>query len=200
MGYARGKKWTDEEIIDRIQEVIDKLDLKTFPTKSEMNNYYKNSGLSGKVSKSGGTKYWATRLNIPLKDCESKTGEKFEQYCLATLIDMGYSVESMKPRYAYDLLVNENIKVDVKSAYIYNSPTNFKFYTFNLEKSAPTCDIYVAYCLNDDGVPEKTYIIPSKVLSGKTQLSVGENSSKYNKYINNWELFRQYDEFYESLQ
>ena len=73
------------------------------------------------------------------------------------------------------------------------------FYTFNLEKKNPTCDIYICYCLNEIDEITKVYIVPSKVMYGKKQLSVGEVSSMYDIYKNNWEILKIYDDFYKQF-
>ena len=70
--------------------------------------------------------------------------------------------------------------------------------TFNLEKKNPTCDIYVLYCLDNDGNYLKTIVIPSVVLQDKTQVGIGKNS-KYNKYIDNWNVIEEYRRFYNSM-
>ena len=199
MGYSNGTRWSDEKIIESIKEVVDKLDLKTFPTKTQMESYYHNSNLRATITRTGGSKYWADMLGLPIKDCESKAGEIFEFYCLEKLEDMGYSVSKMKPHYPYDLAVNNHIKVDVKSGYVLNNYGNTGYYTFNLYKAYPTCDIYVIYCLNDDKTIEKTYIIPSAFLLGKTQLTLGKTKSKYDQFIDRWDYFEIYDKFYSKL-
>lgn len=199
MGYAHGIEWTDEKVIDAIQEIMDKLDLKTFPTKTEIKSYFHNTSLQDRIARTGGVRYWAERLNLPIKDCETKTGELFEQHCLCYLEELGYNVCTMKSRYPYDLSVNNNIKVDVKSGYMFHNYGNGEYFTFNLEKSYPTCDIFVVYCLNDDKSIAKTFVIPSVFLFGKTQLALGKNKSKYDKFIDRWDYFEKYDKFYSNL-
>ena len=73
------------------------------------------------------------------------------------------------------------------------------YYSFNLEKSNPTCDRFVVFCLNKDKSIHKTYIIPSSVLYGKTQLSLGVNSSIYDKFLDKWQIFNDYNTFYNSI-
>lgn len=199
MGYTHGMQWTEEKVISDIKEMVDKLDMKHFPTKTEMKAYYHNASLVDKIAKTGGVKYWAERLNLPIKDCESKTGEFFETQCLIYLENMGYDACLMPSRHPYDLSVNQNIKVDVKSGYLFHNYGNGEYYTFNLGKSYPTCDIFVIYCLNSDKSINKTYIIPSKFLYGKTQLALGQNKSKYDKFIDRWDYFEIYDKFYNEL-
>lgn len=99
----------------------------------------------------------------------------------------------MSVKHPYDLLVNSNIKIDVKTARLYTSEHGNSYYTFNLEKKNPTCDIYIFYCVEI----EKILIIPSKFLR-QTQLCISENS-KYNRYTNRWDYLKIYDNFYKEV-
>lgn len=199
MGYTHGIEWSEELVIEKLKEVIEHLDLKTFPTKTEIISYFHNRALVAKIARYGGVKYWANRLGLPLKDCESKMGEKYEQMCLSKLQELGFNVETMKARYPYDLAVNSHIKVDVKSGFLFKTKVNSSYYTFNLEKSFPSCDIFVVYCLNEDDTIRKTYVIPSVFLFGLTQLSMGVNNTKYEKFVDRWDYFDTYNKFYENL-
>lgn len=195
MGYSHGEKWTNEKIFSALQKVVSELQLTTFPTKKQIFNFYGNSRLCSKISKCGGTKFWANKLNLPIKDCESKMGSIWENNCINELEQKNYYAEKMKEKYPYDILVNNCLKIDVKSAYIYTNKKNNQFYTFNLEKKFQTCDMFICYCLNDYGISIKTYIIPSVKLSGIKQLSIGKNKSIYDKYINRWDLIEKYVKF-----
>lgn len=197
MGYSHGTKWTDEMIEQEIRGVMKKGNLTSMPTHSQMDTITGNKGLSVATSKRGGTKYWADRLGLDNKPCESSFGHEYECECMNKLISLEYDCELTKARYPYDLIANGNIKIDAKSSNLYYGK-NGCFYTFNLEKSMPTCDVYVCYCVKE-GEIQRVYIIPSCVLSGKTQLSIGEVQSKYDRYIDAWEIIKQYDKFYKQF-
>lgn len=190
-------KWNDEAIENAIKEVVKIAKINSMPTHSLMKKITGNEALSNAVSKHGGSKYWADKLGLEIKSCESKIGYEYECECMSTLTTMGYDCELTKSRYPYDILANGNIKIDVKVSNLYKSNRG-NFYTFNLEKSMPTCDIFVCYCINDNK-DINTFVIPSCVLSGKTQLSVGAEKSKYDKYINAWNIISKYDDFYKSV-
>lgn len=199
MGFSHGKEWNDEKIEKAIKEVMKLAKIETFPTHSLMDKVTGNTSLSNVISKHGGTAYWAKKLNLETLRCESKFGYEFECECMNLLISkFGYDCELTKVRYPYDVIVNNNIKIDVKSSHLY-SCRNGCFYTFNLEKEKPTCDIFVCYCVKDEQIA-KVYVIPSCVTSGKTQLSIGENHSKYDTYKNDWHIVEVYNEFYEKLK
>ena len=197
MGYSHGNQWTEKRIENAIKNVMKTAKINSMPTHTQMDEITGNMALSNAVSKHGGSKYWANKLGIDCKICESKIGYEYECECLSHLTTLGYDCELTKARYPYDILANNNIKVDVKCGNLYHGTVG-NYYTFNLEKSKPTCDVYVCYCVNDD-VVQKVYIIPSCVLSGKTQLSVGVEKSKYDKYINAWNIISKYDDFYKSV-
>ena len=199
MGYTYGQKWSEEKIIEGIKNAMDKLGIDTFPSNSQLKNFYGNYGLCNKISKTGGFNYWANKLGLKLKNSETSVGLHWELLCLSYLKGIGYNVEKMSTRHPYDLMVNKNIKIDVKTAYLYTTKNGASFYTFNLEKKYPTCDIYICYCLNSDETINKTYIIPSALIGNITQLSVGKHQSIYNKFLDKWEHIKTYDNFYNSL-
>ena len=198
MGYTHGTQWNDEKIEQGLKSVVETAKISSFPTRSIMREITGNEALGVAVTRHGGSRYWADKLGLEIKPCESKTGYEYECECMNTLSLFGYDCELTKARYPYDLLVNRNIKIDVKCSNLYNCKHG-KFYTFNLEKSMPTCDVFVCYCLNDGDI-QKVYVIPSCVLSGKTQLSIGEHKSKYDRYIDNWTIIKKYQTFYEDLE
>lgn len=201
MGYTHGKKWTDEEIKKDIMKVVNSLGLKHFPSKSQIIKFYGNSALSNKISRSGGSKYYADLLGLEVAYSESEFGNYFEEIAIDEILEnTGFLSLHTNVRYPYDLLTNGNIKVDIKaSKKVKNKNSIMPYYSFNLEKREPTCDIFVFYCLNEDIKIEKRVIIPSCLLSGKTQISMG-GLSKWDAYIDKWEYFHIYNRFYEGIK
>lgn len=53
--------------------------------------------------------------------------------------------------------------------------------------------------MNEDTEIEKRVIIPSCLLSGKTQVGMG-GLSKWDAYIDKWEYFDMYSKFYDSVK
>ena len=191
---SRHKKWECGEIENEIKKAVEKAKLKTFPTHSQIKEITGSYSLSNAIRRNGGTAYWAQKMNLDMKSSESKTGLDYELKCISILTGKGYECDKMRERYPYDLTVNKHIKIDVKSGKLYNGKSG-NFYTFNLEKSNPTCDIFICFCVEKS----KIYVIPSCALYGITQLSIGEHHSKYDKYIDRWDIIRKYDEFYKEL-
>jgi len=198
MGYSHGTKWNDELIQKRIEIVMDKVGITTMPTQSMTTEVFGNTSLNDAISRSGGFIFWANKLGLEHMGIETVLGRDFETHCMMFIQDkFDVNVEEMPPRYPYDLLVGNNIKVDVKVSKMYNN--TIKMYTFNLEKRFPTCDIFVAYCIDDNKNIVKTYVIPSAILSGITQLSVGIDKSKYDIYLDKWDIVDKYAKFYASF-
>lgn len=200
MAYSHGQKWSEEKIVEALRFMIDKCGMNTMPTHSEIRDFFGDNALVCAMSKRNGTKYYAKLLGMEIKECESKFGDQLEDFCVFQIQEkLGLDGEKTKPRYPYDILVNRNVKVDVKASRIFNNYGNAKYYTFNLKKKEQTCDIFVFYCINQNNEIEKTLVIPSTVLSGKNQLAVGK-SSMYDKYIDQWRFISDYNKFMTELQ
>ena len=198
MGYSHGNKWTDEKIEDCIREIMVKNKLSTMPSTPTMSDFYKSHGLANAISKRGGFRYWANKLNIEMGKSCTNLGQKYESVLEEFLITkLDCECVQMTSQFPYDLLVNGCIKIDVKCGF--KVGTNKDYYSFNLEKKNTTCDLFVCYCLNDDESILKTYVIPSIVMQGKSQLSVGINSSRYDKYLDKWDNLYKYNNFYKSI-
>jgi len=198
MGYTRGIQWNDDLIEKGIKDIIIALNIDRMPSCHEIINIAHDSKLVGAICKHGGYKNWAERLGLEIKKSETLFGKRYETALNSMLTAEGYKVEQMVMCHPYDLLVNDNIKIDVKSSKRYYYTEKGYSYSFNLEKNNPTCDLYVCFCIDKNNVIEKVLVIPSKFLK-QTQLCIGINS-KYDVYINRWDYIKIYDDFYTKLQ
>lgn len=199
MGYTHGEQWNYEKICESIRKVAIELGLERIPTYAEMRSYYGNDRLTNAISKAGGISKFQSAVNLPVKESETAFGNSCENLCAAQIEDIvGLKAVRMNAKYPYDILANGTVKIDVKSGHLYETPNKQRFYTFNLEKRDQTCDVFVCYCMSRTNIIQKTYIIPSCALSGKTQLSVGENKSAYDVYLDCWDIIQQYDSFMQS--
>ena len=201
IGHSHGTNWTDDLVISSIERVINSLELDRFPTHSEMVEFYGDRSLTNKISKSGGTKYWAARIGYSVKNCESEFGDFYERYSIDDILK-NTKLKSYKNKvgYPYDITTNKHIKVDVKSSTIIENNNGYKYHSFNLEKKEPTCDIYILYCIDNSDLIYKTYIIPSCHVYGQTQIGISAYGiSKWDRYKNNWAIFNTYNEFYQKL-
>lgn len=195
MGYARGIKWTDELIKSEILKVKEELSLDRMPSRKEIVNHTGNNALTCKIAKTLGYYGWAEKLGLSIKNSETTLGKAYEYYVTEWLEDDGFKVERMSQNYPFDLLINDNVKIDVKVSNLYEG-TKGSYYTFNIEKRYATCDIYICVCVENNEV-KKTLIIPSKELK-LTQLSIGKNSI-YDKYVDRYDYIQKYDYLYKII-
>lgn len=194
MGYTHGTNWTDEMVKQSVSGMVKDCGLDRMPSKSEIEDYFKNTALTNVISKRYGFYNLAKQLGLEVKKSDTYFGKKYEEIALQKLINMGFLVDKMSTRHPYDLLVNAGIKIDVKASKLYKSP-NGNFYSFNLEKKFVTCDIFILFCLRDDGFIEREYIVPSVSVVNNTQISIGEKNSKYSIFLSKWDLLSDYDRF-----
>lgn len=186
MGYAHGTRWTDALIEQKIREVMSYLQIDRMPTRTEIKSYYGNSGLAEKLSKVG-YYTWADKLGLSTKASETGLGKSIEKFVTDLLINKGFRVEQMSQNFPYDLLVNDVIKIDVKASHLFRGKAG-NFYAFSLEKKRFVADFYVFVCLSETGKKEKIYVIPAYVGARNCQFSIGEHTSKYEKYIDRYDL------------
>lgn len=198
MGYAHGINWTDEMVKQTVSEMVKDCGLDRMPSKSEIEDYFKNTALTNVISRRYGFYNLARQLGLEVKKSDTYYGKKYEEIMMNKLVGMGFSVERMSTRHSYDLLVSPGIKIDVKASRLYKGP-NGNFYSFNLEKKFATCDIFILVCTDDDGSIEREYVIPSVFAINNTQISIGEGDSKYSKFINKWNLLSEYDHFVKQI-
>lgn len=198
MDYSSRRKWTLDEIKERVLEVVNAEGLMRMPSRSECEDYYNNTSLTNAVSRHIGWYALAKELSLPIKDSETYFGKMHEELAQKELSAMGYDVHRMSQNFPYDLLVNGCVKVDVKASRLYKGKMG-NFYTFNLEKPFCTCDIYMLYCVNDDGSSKDILIVPSKFVAFNTQISVGETKSIYHKYSHRWDYIQIFCDFNSSV-
>lgn len=171
------------------------LNINRMPSCTEIKTVVGN-GLSIKIGRRGGYEYWAKKLNLDIKESETRLGKEYEQYITNLLKGKDYEVERMSTRHPYDLLVNQNIKIDVKISNLYRGEKG-EFHTFNLEKHNHNCDLFICVCVTDERIV-KTLIIPSKFLMKVSQLSVGIHSL-YDVFIDRFDYIEKYKIFYQNL-
>lgn len=199
MGYAHGTRWSDESIKAAVKEVMSALELERMPSRSECLRYFQNGSLCNAISKRKGGWYGlADEMNLPIKDSDTWLGKRQERIVAEMLREKGFGVEQMSQNFPYDLLVDDYIKVDVKASRLYRGKLG-NFYSFNLEKRFATCDIYVLLALTDSNEIARTFIVPSKFVMKNTQISIGEITSKYDRFEDKWEHFDAMSNFLESI-
>ena len=195
MGHTHGTRWTDEAIKDGILEVMEGLELDRMPSRAEVEQYYKNSALCNAVGRRKGGWYGlAADMGLIVKNSDTYFGKRHEKIVAEKLLALGYEVEQMPQNFPYDLLVDGAVKIDVKVSRLYRGQHG-SFYSFNLEKPYATCDIYILVTLEDDRSIKDFYVVPSKFVSHHSQIGMGENTSKYERFRQRWEYLQQYVDF-----
>lgn len=180
--------WTDEITAHFILDCASGLELNRMPSREELNNYYGNSSLTNHIRRSGGYYYWAERLSLPMKESETQTGKLGEERAMDLLEQHGFSAKRMSTKYPYDIYVNGAVKIDVKTANPTKTTGQSKCYSFGLSKRCPTCDIYFLLANKPGG--ETVYIVPSSI--NQTQICIGEGKSKYDRYIDRYDIIRRF--------
>lgn len=188
------KRWDDETICAAILNVID--DSEYMPTHKMLEDVTGSKALSVAITKHGGSQRFAKMLGLKIKDCESRFGEEYEFLCMDHIEhNLHLLSEKMKTNYPYDVLCAGSVKIDVKVSNLEKMNQPSKYYTFNLEKKAQTCDVFVFYCVKSKNNIQKILIIPSAALYGMTQLSIGVMQSEYDKYVDQWHYISDYADF-----
>lgn len=191
-------KWTPEKIRQGILTVVKTQELDRMPSRKEVEQFYGNCELACAVTKKIGWYKLAQELQLPIKESETYFGKRQEQLVHEELIARGHESRRMPQNFPYDLLVDDCVKIDVKASRLYRSNAG-NFYSFNLEKPFCTCDLYVLRLLKEDGGVLKTLIVPSKDVPTNTQISVGENKSRYFRYEEKWDYVDEYSAFFTSV-
>ena len=196
MTYSHGREWQKGDIEKEIKAVMLNLSLNRMPSNTECRKATGSYALTNKISKTGGFAFWADKLGLSMKQSDSKTGWEYERKATLLLQNMGLRVEQMPVRHPYDLLIDDSVKIDVKASHLYNGRA-YKHFSFNLEKQYPTCDIFILFCIgkfdNHDAL-----IIPSQHCH-ITQMSVGEYTSKWDKFSGRWGYVKELVEFNKKL-
>lgn len=198
MGYAHGIRWTDELIKEKVLEVKNALELNRMPSKSECDSHFGNYALSNVISKRKGWYKLAAEMCLPVKESDTFLGKRFEKKAKEILEDKGFHVRQMSQNFPYDLLVDDCVKIDVKTSRLYKGKQG-DFYSFNLGKKFAACDVFFLIALNDDNTINRIMIVPFKAVFNNNQISVGRFISKYDKFIDKWEYISNLSEFWSGV-
>lgn len=196
MGYTHGRRWSNSLIKKEILKCMDSLELPRMPTFKEMQSYTGDRALTNAISKRGGCRKFAKELGVELKNSQTKKGWDGEVEGKRLLEERGYKVECMTSGENFDLLVNDLVKVDVKSGKQYLLD-KYKMTTFGINNKHPHCDIYMLLDYHDQDIG-RVLIVPAVLLSFSTTMSIGE-SSKYDKWIDKYEVINEYISFYNKI-
>ncbi len=200
IGSGENTKWTDERLRSDILKVVNYFSLDRMPTYTECLKYHQSKSLAHAIARNGGYKYWAKRLNLPIKESETSFGQKGEDIACEVLKSKGYCVENLSTIAPYDLIIDHNVRVDVKSSRL-NDKDGKEFYHFNFNTSKlHKCDLYLCLGFDEEGeVLQHFYFIPSSFVGTSAEI-YSKSSNKYGKYKNNLEFLDFYRNFYSELE
>jgi len=196
MGYTNGIRWDDDLIKSEIMRIVTTLGINYMPSRIDIVSVTNNDALTNKIAKSGGFNHWAEKLKLDLKISDTSLGQNYELKAIELIESKGFKVKRMTTKYPFDLLVNDNISIDVKVARPTYTCGNRSHICATAKKYA-TCDLYMIFTLTEDGEIERMFLIPGNDLKVVT-IGIG-HKSKYDQYINRWDLIEKYDAFYKQL-
>lgn len=197
MGYTHGIKYSEEDMTNKIMELANMFDPVRMPSRQEIEDYYGDTSLTNKISRTGGHYYWAKKLGLEIKHSETRLGIHAENVICDLLLDMGYTVEKTSLKYPYDLLVDGCVKIDVKAANV-SYVRGSKIRAYRIAKRQQTCDFYILCEVDGDQV-SNVYVVPSVKVTGQIQVEMGDASTMYAKYRDRYDFIQKTVEFYDSI-
>jgi len=194
-GHSESSKWNDELIEKEIRNVMKSLNVERMPSKSECESVKSSTALSNKIAKTYGFYGWAEKLGLEAKSSGTQKGLKTEKNVLKLIKEnTGLNPDQTSVKSPYDILVNDKVKVEVK----YSKGFKNAYYTANLYNGLQKADVLVFICENEE-LGNKNLIIPSHLIQGLKQLSIGK-TSRYDKYIDRWDYINMFDDFMKSIK
>ena len=188
-------KWTDENIMQGIAAIAEQFEPKRMPTNREVINASGGYALSNAIQKHGGYEYWAKRMGLKQVRSDTKMGIECERKVASILRDAGHNVEETSVKYPYDLLVDDCVKIDVKTANE-SSVHGYPVYSYRIAKPQQTCDFYIC-CEKSE--KENMFVIPAHICKGQKQIVMGRETEKYSYYRNAFFLIDDTVNHYKSL-
>lgn len=189
--------WTEELIELSIRKLMEESGIDHFPSHKLIRQ--KDCGLDCAITRNGGYIFWKKKLGLlDPKEIQSLTGWYGESLLEARLLKENFVVEKEPVTCIYDYTINHCVKIDCKFSHIYHG-INGDFFSFNLGSSYHDCDIFICICEFSKSKC-KYYVIPSIMLNGQKQISMGIESTKWFVYENRFDLIKQYEDFYSQIK
>lgn len=117
-----------------------------------------------------------------------KLGKQGELYAKRNLERLGLNVLlTAELDLGYDLLINDSLKVEVKTARL-NSRKKYQFcLTKRDHADIRKSDVVIFQCINSDG-SITTFVVPTTIVANNKQLTVSGNLSNYKGSISQFRL------------
>ncbi len=174
--------WTDEKVHQELLSICGGTGV--FPSNTDLVKLGRND-LSNQIARRGGFIHWSKRLGFERVSSDSDTGWHGEDECLKILSDFGFTAEKTgRLRAPYDILVNESVRIDVKTAkFAEYGPCRGWFYRIGKDTSA---DILMLYQMD----AKDSYIIPWSICPS-TNITISKSGGKYAKFKNAFDILRE---------
>lgn len=183
MGRSHGRSWS--------MEVIESELLKIIPSLGRMPSYNELVSVGCRPlaqaiakPKYGGYRLWANKLGLGMKGTETHRGQAVEDQVSVYLIERGFAIQRKTTRASFDLLVNDKVRVDVKSAkfseYRHTQGHAMSGHVFNLSKPEPTCDLYILCGVGDGNQVLWRYFVPAS--EARVQTITITPEGKYSRF------------------
>lgn len=188
------KTWNEAKIEQGILAIVNTFAEPRMPSNSEVIEHEGNHALSMAIQKHGGFKYWADRLGLEQKHSETALGVEGEKIIANYLSSQGFDVKETSVKHPYDLLVNDCVKIDVKTAntsHIRGCPVH----AYRLAKRDHTCDFYIFFEFDT----LRTYVVPAYKCQGQVQVEMGTDSKRYAKYFGAYHLISEMSKMLEAM-
>lgn len=165
--------WTDEAVKARILKASGNSGM--MPTNTHLRNTNQND-LACQIVRRGGYISWADKLGLKRAHSDSDTGWDGELAVMALLEQRGFKVErSTAVKWPHDLLVNDCLRVDVKSA-SYSEYGACRGWFYRIGKS-PQADVIALHQIGTNEV----YWLPW-YLCPQTNVTISRSGGKYAKF------------------
>lgn len=173
------KQWTFELLHSELITIC--AGLGHFPSRSELESL-KRGDIGNALCRHGGYKEWSKRCGYERRHSDSDTGWEGEAELIRLLSSKGFRCQKSKGiRWPFDLIVNESVRVDVKTARKANYGICSGWF-YRLGKYVQA-DIVALYRSDRDDC----FLIPWYVCPA-TNITISESRSTYAAFLNNFEL------------
>lgn len=141
MGYAHGKKWSDELVESEIRAISAERFGGRMPSAPELIDAGFQS-LASRISRTkGGYRGLALRLGLGIKDSETAFGHVWESFIVEKLQAHGRTAVRQTTRAPFDVLVDGRVRVNVKSAR-WHEYGPCKGFFFGISDTWKRCDVF----------------------------------------------------------
>ena len=168
--------WTDEKLHQELIQIC--AGTGVFPSNQDLIKLGRQD-LSNQIVRRGGFIAWSKRLGYRRKESDSDKGWDGELKCIKKLAELGFKAEKTdRVRSPYDILVNECLRIDVKTAkYAEYGACRGWFYRLGKNLNADLIMLYQADT-------EDAYYVPWTCCP-TTNITISRNGGKYANFKNN---------------